>query len=163
MQGASVITGIISALLGIASAMAGLTLARLGDRHNKISLIAIFLGVGTVLSLPIYFMRNIAGFTLFYVLVALALGGVEPNLQSFLSEHTRPSRRGLLFGIQTFVGSLGWFAAPLVGSVISIRLSIRHIFLFFSAAILLAFLFDFFVLASKKSVNRVRSESRAAS
>ena len=150
IQGASVITGIISALLGIASAIAGLTLARLGDRYNKIALIGVFLTVGALLSLPIFFTTSLWSFALFYVLVALALGGVEPNLQSFLAEHTPPSRRGLLFGLQNTMGSMGWFCAPLVSSVISIQLSIRHIFLFFSISIFCSFLFDAVVYAVQR-------------
>lgn len=57
------------------------------------------------------------------------LGGVEPLIQASLSERTPASKRGLLFGINTTVSNAGWFLAPLLGSAISIRLSIRHIFL----------------------------------
>ena len=162
IQGASVITGIISALLGVASAIAGLTLARFGDRYNKIVLIGIFLCIGAALSLPLFFTNSLWGFTLFYVLTALALGGVEPNLQSYLAEHTPPSRRGLLFGVQTSVGSMGWFASPLVSSVISIQMSIRHIFLFFAIFIFVAFLFDIIIYAIQREQSKSMRPGKAA-
>jgi len=35
----------------------------------------------------------------------------------------------LLFGVQTSISNMGWFAAPLVGSYVSIRFGISYIFL----------------------------------
>ena len=132
IEGASVITGVISSLVGLATAVAGLTIARLGDRIDKISLIARLLVVSALLSFPIFFTRGIIGFALFYVLAALGVGGVEPMIQSIVSEHTTPERRGSTFGLLTLTGSFGWFSAPLVASAISIGAGIRWIYLAFA-------------------------------
>jgi DHA1 family multidrug resistance protein-like MFS transporter len=138
LTGASAVTGFISAALGVVTAAAGLTLARLGDRFDKQRLIALFLSAGAVVSLPIFFTGSLWSFTLFYVLATFCLGGVEPILQSLVSFHTPAAKRGLLFGIQTAIASLGWFIAPIVGSRITIRFSIKHAFLAYSLSLFLA-------------------------
>jgi MFS transporter, DHA1 family, multidrug resistance protein len=135
IEGASAITGIISAFVGGAAALAGLTLSRLGDRHDKLTVIARFLIASTVCAVPLFFTRGILDFGACYVAVAFVAGGIEPTLQSYMSEHTDSSRRGLVFGTQTLVSGLGWSLAPLLASAVSISLGIRWIFLFFALGI----------------------------
>jgi len=135
LTGASALTGFISAALGAVTAAAGLTLARLGDRHDKTRLAAGFLAVGAAVSLPIFFAERLWLFSLLYVLATFWLGGVEPVLQSLTSVHTPAGKRGLLFGVQATMASLGWFLAPIVGSRITIRFSIEHAFLAYSLAL----------------------------
>jgi MFS family permease len=110
----------------------------LGDRFDKTRLIALFLGAGAVVSLPIFFTEHLWSFTLFYFFAIFCVGGVEPILQSLMSFHTPAGKRGLLFGIQTSIASLGWFIAPIVGSRITIRFSIKHAFLSYSLSLFLA-------------------------
>ena len=135
IEGSSAVMGIISSLLGVAAALAGLTVARLGDRHDKIWLIAVLLAAGFALTVPLFFTRGLVGFSALYICAGFAMGGIEPNLQSFVTERTPQSRRGLIFGLQTMVGSFGWFFAPLTATAIAINMSIRHIYLFFAAAV----------------------------
>ncbi|MBT3272272.1 MAG: hypothetical protein HN368_03885, partial [Spirochaetales bacterium] len=66
-------------------------------------------------------------------------------------EKTPAARRGVLFGIQTMVPSIGWFAAPLVGSALSIRYSTMHVFLSMSIFLGVTFVYTLFV---KKIVSR---------
>lgn len=151
LTGAAAITGLISSFLGIATALAGLTLARLGDKHNKSNLLAIFLASGAMISFPIFFTSQLWSFSLLYVLATFSIGGVEPILQSMVSVQTPYRRRGLIFGFQTLVASFGWFLAPIVSSRISISFSIEHIFLSYSLALFVGFL----------SVNLLRSGLKA--
>ncbi len=140
IEGASAITGAISAFTGIATALAGFTVARVGDRTNKLQLITRLLLGAALVSAPLFIMPTLWSFSAVLVIAAFLIGGVEPTLQSFLSEHTDPDRRGFVFGVLTTVGSLGWFFAPLVGSSVSIRFGLRYIFLVYAGALGIAFM-----------------------
>ncbi|MCK4514271.1 MAG: MFS transporter [Spirochaetaceae bacterium] len=136
LAGSATATGMISAGRGAVTALSAVTITRLGDRHPRMLLVGILLAAAGVLSLPLYFAGSIWAFSAFLILATFFLGGVEPLIQADLSSRVSPARRGLLFGVQSSIASMGWFVAPLVGSLISIRLSIAHIFL-----ILTVFLF----------------------
>lgn len=138
VEGTSAIVGAVSAARGAATAAAGLTLSRLGDKHDRMRLIAIFLFAAAVFSVPVFLADGMLAFVLFNVVFTYFLGGVEPLLQSSLAEMTPGNRRGLLFGIQTTVGNAGWFLAPLAGSAVSIAFSVRHVFAAMTVALVLA-------------------------
>ncbi len=129
LTGSASATGMVSAARGAVTALAAVTVTRLGDRHNRLLLVGILLAIAGVLSLPIYFTGSLWSFSVFLVLATFFLGGVEPLVQADLSSRVSPARRGMLFGVQTSIASMGWFAAPLVGSLVSIRFGIPHIFL----------------------------------
>ncbi len=132
IQGSASISGLISAARGAVTAVAGLTLARMGDRYGKERLVWRSLLGAAVLGLPLFWMHELWSFTLVFVASTYFFGAVQPLLQSALSERTPAARRGLLFGVLTTVGNVGWFIAPMLGSFISIRLSIEHVFLAYS-------------------------------
>jgi DHA1 family multidrug resistance protein-like MFS transporter len=127
-EGTSAIVGAVSAARGAATAAAGLTLSRMGDKGDKLQLIALFLLAAMVFSVPVFLAKGMALFVIFNVVFTYFLGGVEPLLQSSLAEMTPSNKRGLLFGIQTTVGNTGWFLAPLAGSGVSLLWSVRHVF-----------------------------------
>ena len=132
--GDAAVTGLILAGSAAVAATAGITLARLGDRGNKLWLIAICSGVGALVALPTFFAPNLAFFALFYVVSGFALGSVQPFVQSYLSAHSARARHGVLFGLQNLVGGLGFGLGPLAASWISIRTSTRHVFLSYTLA-----------------------------
>jgi DHA1 family multidrug resistance protein-like MFS transporter len=128
-QSASTITGIINGVIGLMSALAGLTLSRLGDRYDKFMVLKGMFLVGIVLSVPLVFTHGLLSFTILYGLFFFVLGGVEPIAVSMSSELTPPDRRGFLFGVQGLVGNMAWVVSPVLGGLISIRLS-NHAVLF---------------------------------
>jgi len=140
-RGISANTGFISALTAISTAAAGLTLVRLGDRFARLPFIAVCFGTAAVIAFPIFFTGSLLSFAPFYVLAYFFIGVIDPLLLSHLSASTPPRHRGVVFGLQTSAGALGWFLAPLAGSAVSIYFSIRHVFLFFSLSLLAASLF----------------------
>ena len=156
IEGASAAVGIISALMALAAATAGITIVRLGDRMDKLLLISICLGASMLLTLPTFYTGGLYGFTAFYVLSAFAMGSIEPTLQSYFSERTPADRRGRMFGIQTLVASLGWFLAPLTASYVSNRLSVSHVFLVTSFIFGIAFLYS---LLAKWGIRRATIKS----
>jgi MFS transporter, DHA1 family, multidrug resistance protein len=138
IEGSSRITGIISGIAGLCTALSGLTLSRLGDRYEKPKLLRIMLAVGAVFSIPLFFAGNLTVFAVFYGLFFFLLGGVEPVITSHLSENTPPEKRGALFGILGLVGGIGWAVAPTIGSAISIEYTIQSIFLVIPVALSIA-------------------------
>ena len=132
--GGAAVTGLIMAGSAAVAASAGITLARLGDRFNKLWLIAISSGIGALMALPTFFAPNLALFALFYIISGFALGSVQPFVQSYLSAHSARARRGVLFGLQNLVGGLGFGLGPLAASWISLRASTRHVFLSYALA-----------------------------
>jgi DHA1 family multidrug resistance protein-like MFS transporter len=150
IEGASAATGLLTSLVGLAAAVAAFTIVRLGDRMDKLLLVSICLGATFLASFPIFFTKTLYSFAALYVVMVFFNGAIEPSLQSYLSEHTSPSKRGKLFGIQTLVSSLGWFAAPLTGSAVSIRLGIHHVFLITSFCYGIAFIYS---VASRRTIS----------
>ena len=138
IQGAAALTGALAAATGVMSALSGLTLTRLGDRFDRLKLVGVFLTIGTLLALPIFFLQSPWGFVVLYVLAAFVLGPTTPLLEAHMSSMTSSRSRGVLFGVQAFVSSMGWFMAPIVGSAVTIALSNKHIFLFFALALALS-------------------------
>lgn len=129
IEGTAKITGIISGMTGLMTAISGLTLSRLGDRYDKLSMLKIMFTAGILLSFPLFFIKTLWGFAILYAVLFFAIGGIEPIVMSVTSEIIPPENRGSLFGIQTLVGSIGWALSPLLGSVVSIQFSIKSIFL----------------------------------
>lgn len=127
MDGATTYVGILNAATCVSTAVASVTLARLGDRFDKFN----FAGVLTVLAfivtvvlssgLPIW--PFIVCYGAFYFLV----GGIEPVLTSAASEIVDESSLGVLFGLLNTVSSLGMMLSPLAGSAVSVIAGIRSI------------------------------------
>lgn len=136
LQGAVSTTGIISAINSVVAAVASLTLTRLGDRTSKPRLLVMFLLCAGVIGLPLYFTGSLFWFVLIYAIMLFPLGGVDPVLQSHVSSMVPPENRGVLFGLQTTVGSIGWFVAPLIGSWVSITWNTQAIFMLFPVLLL---------------------------
>ena len=126
-SGAAGITGVINGVLALMTAMAGLTLSRLGDKYDKMKLLIIYLTLGAVISVPLIWISKLWLFTFVLGIVFFITGGVEPIIMSITTEDTPVDKRGVLFGVQGTVGSIGFAAAPLLGGVISIKYSTRAI------------------------------------
>ncbi|MBI9108355.1 MAG: MFS transporter [Spirochaetales bacterium] len=140
IDGSARITGILSGGIGLMSAISGLTLSRLGDRMNRLTLLSILVGAGSLTSALIIFFPAFGTLTGALMLTFFLIGGVEPLLMSLTSERVSSKNRGFLFGIQTMVGSFAWFVSPMLGSWVSIKYSIPAIFLLFSITLTLTFI-----------------------
>lgn len=149
IEGSARITGYISGAAGLLTALAGMTLGRLGDKYSKIKVIRAFILAGIVISIPLVFLHNLWAFAVFYSLMMFAVGGIEPIIMSLTSEKTAKDKRGLLFGVQTLVGSLGWAVSPIIGVYVSIRYSYSYLIALMPMILGLAF-FASMILRSKK-------------
>ncbi len=135
--GAAAMTGYIIGITGLATATAGLTLSRLGDRFDKPRLILAMGSAGLVVALGISFAGNLWIFAGLYGLLFFFLGGIEPLVMSMTAETTPKEKRGALFGIQGTVGSLGWMLSPMLGAGIAIQWSNHAILLILPILLLL--------------------------
>jgi DHA1 family multidrug resistance protein-like MFS transporter len=126
-SGAASMTGIINGITGLMTALSGLTISRLGDRHDKMAMIKLLLTLGVVASIPLGFTSSLWVFAFIYGLVFFIIGGIEPVVVSITTERTPVEKRGTLFGIQGLVGNIGWIVSPVVASYVSIRFSIQSV------------------------------------
>lgn len=122
------ITGLINGVTGLATALAGLTLSRLGDRYDKMKLLIIFFAASIAASIIVPVVSgNLWLFTAAYGIFFFLMGGVEPMLISISAEKTPADRHGVLFGIQGTVGNIGFAVSPLLGGAISLSYSLKTI------------------------------------
>lgn len=134
--GAASVTGYINGVTGLATALAGLTLSRLGDRHDKKRLMSLMGFSGILVALGLCFAGNLWIFAGLYSLLYFVLGGIEPIVMSITAETTPQENRGAMFGIQGTVSSLGWILSPMMGATIAIHWS-NHAILWTLPAFLL--------------------------
>ncbi|WP_053228284.1 MFS transporter [Spirochaeta cellobiosiphila] len=145
ISGAASITGLISFARGGVTALASITIVRWGDKIERMKIVVLLLALATIVSIPVSFVQSIFGFSVFFVLATFFMGGIEPLIQSEIVSAVPSDKRGLIFGVQTTVGNMGWFAAPMIGSLISINYGIPAVFfsmlIFLAVATLIAFIF----------------------
>ncbi|MBN2557608.1 MAG: MFS transporter [Clostridia bacterium] len=145
LEGSAMITGLISAGVGIMSALSAIVLSRLGDRYNKKRLIMVYLAAGLIITIPLILARSLLGFAIFYALMFFALGAIDPLIMSESIGLVPKSKQGLLFGIRQTVWSIGWAISPMLGSVVSINYSLSAVFylipVFLAATLFAAYLF----------------------
>lgn len=118
------LTGMINGVTGLATALAGLTLSRLGDRYDKMKLLRVFFIASIAASILVPAVAgNLWLFTAAYGVFFFIMGGVEPVLISISSEKTPAGRQGVLFGVQGTVGNAGFAISPIIGGAISLGYS----------------------------------------
>ncbi len=153
--GASAYTGLVNGSISLATAIAALTITRLGDKKEKgkLALLLTFLTLPVaLLLLPI---KSLALFILVFTVYFFLAGATEPILTSAASEQTPMALRGALFGWLGTVNSLGTMAAPLIGSHITVKFSVRSIFAVIPLLIIIQL---FFLYSLKKPVKRMKAE-----
>ncbi|MBN2260066.1 MAG: MFS transporter [Clostridiales bacterium] len=125
--GAAKLTGYANGVVGFATALAGLTISRMGDRLNKLNLSIVLLLFSIVFAIGINFTKTLPQFIIVYGILFFFLGGLEPIIISTTAQNTPDALRGSLFGFQGLVGSLGWMVSPMTGAVISMQYGIKSI------------------------------------
>jgi DHA1 family multidrug resistance protein-like MFS transporter len=127
VKGASQLTGTINGITGFATALAGIFFGRLGDKVHKMKLSVVLLILSSFLGFGLYFTPTLTVFSVFYGLLFFLIGGVEPVITASMAERTPSHQRGLLFGIQGLMGSLGWVMSPVIGTWISLSFETKAI------------------------------------
>lgn len=125
--GAATYTGLINGAIGVAGAIAAITLARLGDKYNKNKVVLILSVISLPLTILLSLNISLIMFAIFFALFSFVAGGIEPILTSSASEHTNTQNRGRLFGFLGAVGNGAFMISPIIGTYISIKFSISAI------------------------------------
>lgn len=125
--GAAAYTGMINGIIGVAGALAAITLARLGDRYDKNKIVMMLSLASFPLAILLTLSDSLVVFIIMFGLFSFVVGGIEPILTSSASEHTSPAKRGMLFGLLGAVGNGAFMVAPLIGVYISVNFSIHAI------------------------------------
>jgi DHA1 family multidrug resistance protein-like MFS transporter len=141
------LTGIINSLAGVATAIAGLTISKLGDKKEGSSIIVKLSSIGIIISIGVFMAPGTISFTILNSLMFLFIGGIEPIVMSINSKNVPLEKRGSLFGFQALMGSIGWALAPMMGSAISIHINIHMILSIIPISLILTL---FIALMSKK-------------
>lgn len=145
------VTGYVRMAISIATALAGLTLSRLGDKGDKRTIIVGLLAITTVMSVTLLLFPGFWPFVILYTIMSFFLGGIEPLLTSLSAERIDSKNRGTLFGYQGLVGGLGWMIAPMAGSFLSIQYQSYESLLVAIAVVLgLNFIMSFTALRKSK-------------
>jgi DHA1 family multidrug resistance protein-like MFS transporter len=137
-------TGYINGFAGFSTAIAAMTISRIGDRLNKRMLILILASIALCLSLVVVNTTHLLSFTLIYGLMFFFLGGIEPIAMSLTAEKTPASRRGTLFGFQGLVGSVGLMLSPMFGAWVSVSYGVRSILWILPVLLILNLVIVFF-------------------
>ncbi len=158
--GAPSLMGVISAGSGLITALAGVTLVRLGDFRPRERLLKNLFLISAITALPMGFTGSVLGFSLSFLVSSYFMGGIEPIIQSSMSMIAPQNRKGIVFGVQTTIGSLGWFVAPLLGSYVSIQFGLHEVFLALSIVLFLSwgaseYLFRRFPQTSEEDLSQV--------
>ncbi len=127
ISGATRYTGIINSATGITTAIAALTLTRLGDHHSKLKVSFYLISGSFLISLMLIFNLPLWIFTILYAGYFLFAGAVEPVLTSAVSEETDPFQRGTLFGVMGTVTCTAMMIAPMIGAAVSAKCSVSYI------------------------------------
>lgn len=126
-EGAALLTGYANGLVSFATAAAGLTISRLGDRVNRLNLVSMLLAIAVVFAVILPFTKTLWSFVILYAVMFFFLGGIEPIVVSTTAQNTPQEYRGSLFGFQGLVGSIGWMISPVMGAALSVQFGIRAI------------------------------------
>jgi DHA1 family multidrug resistance protein-like MFS transporter len=127
VSGVASVTGFINGGVAFITAMSGIIFGKLGEKYNKKMMLIVSMSAAFLLSILVSLTGNLTAFACFYIILFLFIGGVEPLITSITAEKTAPENRGVLFGYQGTVGSIGMLASPVLGTFISVNFSIKTI------------------------------------
>lgn len=154
-EGVAKTTGIVSAAAGIATGVASIFISKIALKINKFKLIIMLFSGGVFISVlltqynlinDLLFdpgkMNSIWIFLVLYTLFFFILGGIEPLLTSTAAMNVDPSKKGALFGFQGFVGSIAWFASPVIAGPIVYKFSLTSVLYVIPIVLLISIIFS---------------------
>jgi DHA1 family multidrug resistance protein-like MFS transporter len=137
LEGASLWTGALGAVGGIAGFSVGMVLGKVADRMEPgrvVRFSAFWAGVlmlvhGTARGFAVLFPARFG--------MVFFSGALEPTINIWLAKITPERRRGFIFGWAASARSVGWMAAPLLSGLIATTLGLRFIYAVGAALFLL--------------------------
>ncbi|MGI6751957.1 MAG: MFS transporter [Anaerovoracaceae bacterium] len=127
VSGAASYTGIINGSIGLATALAAVTIPRLGDKYNKMKLTLLLTFISFFVTLLLPFSTGLLNFMLIFTIYYFVVGAAEPILTSLAAENVPISMGSALFGLWGTVTSLAAMVAPMVGAGISVAFGLKSV------------------------------------
>lgn len=121
--------GIINLLLGISTALAGVTLVKFADYKDKNILTRNILIFTLLVSVLMYISYTILSFIILYIVFQYLMSSIEPITVSNNATNTQMYNKGAFFGMQSMVQSIGAMISPVVATFLAIRFGYRSIIL----------------------------------
>jgi DHA1 family multidrug resistance protein-like MFS transporter len=135
---ATLITGVITGLVGLSTASASMLIGKLSYKLDKKKLMFIMLTASLFLSVMMtqyqalyqsvssvftFVKSPLLIFIPLYMLFYFTIGGVEPLITSKAALAVNSEDRGALAGLQGMVGSMAWAAAPMMAGPVVLNYS----------------------------------------
>ncbi len=155
MDGATTYIGILNGAVCVTTAVASVTIARLGDKYDKFSFTAVLTTIALAFTVVICFNMPLWWFIIGYGAYFFFIGAVEPVATSAASEIVDPGVLGVLFGWLNTVSSLGQMFAPMVGTALSVAMGTREILIAMPAFTLLELITTLALVAYAKKKRAV--------
>jgi len=128
LDNASLLSGIVFSLTGIASILFAPYWGKLADRIGFRSILLLGLFVGGIGNLAQILFHDIWGFSIVRFLFGVFFCGVFPALQGLVVRTTDSGYRGRAFGFSQTFNQLGGMLGPLVGGAVSGAFSVHGVF-----------------------------------
>lgn len=141
LSDASLATGIVFSVLGVASIIFTPFWGRVGDRHGFRLLLYVGLlggGIGTIAQV---FFHNIYTFGAIRFVYGIFFCAVFPAINALTVKVTAPVYRGRAFGLSQSANQVGTLLGPLVGGYLGDALQIHFVFIVTGTLLLLAVLY----------------------
>ncbi len=135
---ASLATGIVFSLTGVATVIAAPIWSRRGSSIGYQRTLAVSLILSGVMNIPQILTNNIVFFSLFRFLYGLVWAGAQISQESLTATTVDRDFRGRAFGISQSFQQLGSVVGPLIGGLVSTAFGIKAVFAL-TAVSLLAF------------------------
>lgn len=148
------ITGVMLALTGITSALSSAIIGRVSDKTGYRNILIIStLGAG-IFYLPQAFVGNIFQLLILRVALGFFLGGIIPIVNVMIGLSVSKKHRGKVYGITASITSLGRATGPIAGGIIASALSLRAIFIFATALLIIAGIWISIAVREPKKQNK---------
>lgn len=133
----ALISGLVFSVSGLSNIISAPRLGKLSDKIGANKVILISLIAAGILYIPQAFVQNPWQLLVFRFLLGFAMGGLIPSVNIMIKKITPNALTGQIFGLNMSFGYLGVFTGSAVGGQIAGQFSIRYIFYFASALMLL--------------------------
>ncbi len=154
------IAGAFIAVVGLLSGISAAYFGRLGDRFGHSRVLIISLVATGALSIPQALANNLTALFIERCLMGLAVGGIIPAINVFVSKIIPKDRVGSAYGLTSSVTCLGIGSGPAIGGFIAAAIGIRWPFAIMGMfAFVLAFVANRMLGENKRVSSVVDEES----
>lgn len=150
-QDASLATGFVFSILGVASILFAPMWGRLGDRTGFLRILMIGLLGGGLGNIAQVFFHSIWSFAVIRFAYGAFFCAVFPALNSMTVKVTEPEYRGRAFGISQSANQIGTLLGPLVGGALGDLVGIHQVFIVTGTLLLLTMAY---VLSERRFLGR---------